>query len=215
MQIYDLPDWLLDEAERFLFATNATRHQDSGKHLYGAGRALGWVRMAADALAVVPCADLKLAEYHTYAGVCAARTALDAIASWLRIWLLADRKGYEKADARSNLTHRTFRRDVMQALSGRVGDGFRQKLEALGNLGTKIDPHRQRAAHREGLALRPADSSCPGTCRWHLAPKGLQFGHGDDVDIVQLLREWADEIEAHLRDVLVATRGVSLANFVE
>lgn len=85
----------------------------------------------------------------------------------------------------------------MKALAGQVGNCFGQKLEALGNLGTEIDPHRQRAAHREGLALRAYS-----TGRWHLAPNGLRFAPKDDVDVVQLLRGWADQIEATLRGIL-------------
>ena len=59
---------------------------DADYHLYGAGRAVAFVRMSADALDSLGN-DQKVAEYHTYCGISAARTAIDATASWLRLEL--------------------------------------------------------------------------------------------------------------------------------
>lgn len=57
-------------------------------YAYGAGRALQWIRMAADALdglQVKTMVDMerKPAEYHAYAGISAARTSIDALANCL------------------------------------------------------------------------------------------------------------------------------------
>lgn len=89
MKTYDVPQWLMERTDDFRTPSGLKGPEF---HLCGAGRAFCWVRMAADALESDRNSrdfdrDLKVAEYHTYAGVCAARTALDAIASWFRVWL--------------------------------------------------------------------------------------------------------------------------------
>lgn len=75
MKVYDVPDCIVD----FM------KHRDivdSDYLLYGSGRALGWLRMSADTIESLPN-ELKEAEYHGYAGISAARTAIDALANWL------------------------------------------------------------------------------------------------------------------------------------
>jgi hypothetical protein len=59
--------------------------RDEDYYLYATGRALGWVRMAAFQLERTD--DFKLAEYHAYAAICAARTSIDAFANFLNRFL--------------------------------------------------------------------------------------------------------------------------------
>ena len=75
MKTFDVPDWMIAP-----FVANGVSENDH--FLYGAGRALGFVRMAACALDEIPN-DQKVAEYHAYTGISAARTAIDATATWL------------------------------------------------------------------------------------------------------------------------------------
>ena len=86
MKTFDVPDWMVGP-----FVTNGVSENDY--YLYGAGRALGFARMAAYALDD-PNYDtetighpLKVAEYHAYTGISAARTAIDATASWCNVVL--------------------------------------------------------------------------------------------------------------------------------
>lgn len=100
-------------------------------------------------------------------------------------------------------------------------------VKALAELATKIDEHRQRAQHREGLAIRykfsrnskhltgwylsPKGLSgdhAPLAPRfffplggWYLAPLGLSGDHTADLRLVDLLNGWANEIEENLRQI--------------
>src|SRR5581483_9855755 len=58
---------------------------DADYHLASSGRAIGWVRMAADR--IEEAEEQNVADYHAYAGVSSARTAIDAVASWLNVRL--------------------------------------------------------------------------------------------------------------------------------
>ena len=64
-----------------------------------------------------------------------------------------------------------------------------------------MNEHRQRAQHREGLALR--FHSCgtklahPGG--WCLAPQGIDEPGTNDLRLPDLLQSWADEIEENIR----------------
>ena len=85
MKTFDVPDWVIAP-----FCKLGVFEDDY--HLYGACRALGFVRMAAAALEKMGNSEeetdpQKVAEYHAYAGISAARTAIDAAASWLNMVL--------------------------------------------------------------------------------------------------------------------------------
>ena len=75
MPSYDVPAWIIQA----LYDNGELT--DASYHLYGAGRALTFVRMAADTLEPLANDDKIFAEYHAYAGISAARTAIDATAS--------------------------------------------------------------------------------------------------------------------------------------
>jgi len=57
---------------------------DADYHLNGVGRAIAYTRIAAQELRNTK--STEKADYHVYAGVSAARTAIDSVASWLNLW---------------------------------------------------------------------------------------------------------------------------------
>ena len=190
MKTFDVPDWMVGP-----FVTNGVSENDC--YLYGAGRALGFARMAAYALDdpnydTKPIGHpLKIAEYHAYTGISAARTAIDATASWCNVVLeLGLKPGIQVS-----LTKKAFRTKVSKA-----SPGVTTYVQAVGDLGEKIDEHRQRAQHREGLAISyHMDSQKLGhPGGWYLAISG---DHTADLRLVDLLNGWADEIEENLHEI--------------
>ena len=193
MKTFDVPDWI---TVRFL----ANGVAESDYYLYGAGRALGFVRTAAHTLDESSIGEEtlaltgKAAEYHAYVGVSASRTAIDAIASWLYVSLELG----SKLNAGVNLSREEFREKVLE-----VHPAIKESVLALGRLGKLINKQRQRAQHQEGLAilhhLESKDKGHPGG--WYLAPEGLSGDRKDDVHLTELLNSWADEIEANMRAI--------------
>ena len=130
MKTFDVPDWMVGP-----FVTNAVSENDH--YLYGAGRALGFARMAAYAHDD-PNYDtetighpLKVAEYHAYTGISVARTAIDATASWCNVVLeLGLKPGIQVS-----LTKKAFRNKVSKA-SPRVAT----YVQALGDQGRAFEP---------------------------------------------------------------------------
>ena len=182
MKIFDVPNWMIAP-----FMTQGVAESD--KYLYGAGRALGFVRMAAYALVQIPN-DQKVAEYHAYSGISAARTAIDATASWLE-------KMLELKVARSFLVNPS-RQEFREAVS-HVRPEISKYVNNLGVLGNQIDVHRQQAQHREGLAiLNKFSRKSQHLTGRHLAMSG---DHTADLRLVNLLNGWADEIEENLREI--------------
>ena len=179
MKTFDVPGWIIAP-----FTARGVSENDY--FLYGAGRALGFVRMAADALSSLSD-DLKIAEYHAYAGISAARTIIDATAAWLNAILNLD----VSPPHNINLSRIVFRSSLLDALPGTEA-----YVKRLGNLGCAIDEHRQRAQHREGLALIPHS-----TGGWYLAPDGLSGDRAKDLHIANALKCWADEIEDNVREI--------------
>lgn len=186
MKTYDVPKWM---TAPFL----AEGVSDSDYFLYGAGRALSFVRMAAYALDEPPH-DQKVAEYHAYTGISAARTAIDAIASWLNAKLQLGSKAGPSID----LSKSDFRAKVLE-----VQPDIEKQAKALGTLGKTINEHRQRAQHREGLAIiHHSDSKESGhTGGWYLARNGLSSDRADNIRLPDLLHSWADVIEAALQGI--------------
>ncbi len=142
----------------------------SDYYLYGAGRALGFVRMAAAALeepggSEVAHIGQKESEYHAYAGISSARTAIDAVAVWLNVVLHLD----VKQGPGINLSRKDFRDIALVNLP----EPSKEYVEHLGELGREIDEHRQRAQHREGLAVSYYSSQQLNFLSgWYLRPKG-------------------------------------------
>jgi hypothetical protein len=67
--------------------TRFMRHRDlvdADYHLNGVGRAIAYTRIAAQQLRNIRGSEM--ADYHAYAGVSVARTAIDSMASWLNQW---------------------------------------------------------------------------------------------------------------------------------
>ena len=182
MKTFAVPDWMVSP-----FVTN--EFSESDNYLYGAGCALGFVRMAAYALDEIPN-DQKVAEYHTYTGISAARTAIDATAVWCNLVLeLGLKPGIQVS-----LTKKAFRNKVSKA-----NPGVATCVQALADLAGEIDKHRQRAQHREGLAIRNKFSRKSQHLNgWYLAIGG---DHTADLRLVDLLNGWADEIEENLREI--------------
>ena len=187
MKTFGVPDWI-----GFYLSVRAksTGLSESDYHLYGAGHALGFVRMAACALEE-PYSRQEVGEYHAYTGVSAARTAIDAIAVWCNITLQLD----VAQGPQINLSKKDFRKKVSKA-----NPEVAAYVQALGTLGKQIGKHRQRAQHREGLAIfyhmDSVKSGHPGG--WYLAISGDRT---DDLHLVDLLNGWADAIEDNLREI--------------
>ena len=160
---------------------------DDDYHLAGAGRAIAFVRMSAEALDSLNN-DQRVAEYHAYCGISAARTAIDATASWLRLELEVDIKSLSYVDLKKD----AYREKIL----GKRPD-LGESVEPLSQLASEIDQHRQRAQHREGLALI---FHSPGTVvvhagGWYLAPDGLSRPRSGDIHLVDMLQLWATNIE--------------------
>ena len=188
MKTYDVPEWIICPLVK-------EGVSESDYHLYGAGRALGFIRMAADALDDSrDCTELKVAEYHAYVSISAARTAIDATASWLNVKLQLGLK----PSPQINLSKGGFRAKV-----SKVRPEVQEYIQVLGDLGKQVDEHRQRAQHREGLALLShSDSKELGhRVGWYLMPKGLSGNRTADLHLAELLRCWADNIEINLREI--------------
>ena len=185
MKTFDVPNWMIAP-----FKSQGVSQSDY--FLYGAGRALVFVRMAAYALDEAPN-DQNVAEYHAYTGISAARTAIDATASWCNVALeLNVTQGNQV-----NLSRQDFRGKLSQ-----VQPEISKYVECLGTLGKQIDEHRQKAQHREGLAIRNKFSRKSQHLNgWHIAPMGLGGDHIADLRLVDLLNGWADEIEENLRKI--------------
>jgi hypothetical protein len=185
--------------------TKSMVHRDIGDaeyHLNGVGRAIVWVRIAATSLrqlekrdALDPDVD-ELADYHAYAGVSAARTAVDAMASWLNVWSGLKRNPSGAID----LARPDFRKKVDPLIPAEM----LPHLARLNDLAVnEIDSHRQRAQHREGLAvIRYLGRG------WHLAPRGAQFPRSEDLPLADLLDRWANELEAAVCDILASAMAV-------
>jgi hypothetical protein len=133
---------------------------DADYHLNGIGRALTYVRIGAQQLRNTN--GREMADYHAYAGVSAARTAIDSVASWLNLWSGANRRSSGAID----LNNERFRKEIV----ARIPAGMVGPIQTLNRIGVdQIDKHRQRAQHREGLAVV---KYVPGG--WYLAPEGIQ-----------------------------------------
>lgn len=158
---------------------------DSDYYMYESGRALGWIRMAADAIEELPN-ELEVAKYHAYAGISAARTAIDALASWLNARLNLRRRG-----ASVDLKKEHFQETVVEAKPS-----IRGNTDRLARLLQQIDEPRQRVQHREGVALL---HYVPGG--WHLT-RGLQAPRDQDASLPSLLREWANLIETEVCQIV-------------
>ena len=188
MKTFGVPDWM-----GFCLSVRAKSAglSESAYYLYGAGRALGFVRMAACEMDE-PYSRQEVGEYHAYTGISAARTAIDATASWFNESLTLGMKPGNQV----NLSRKDFQ-DKLSKASPEVA----AYVQTLGDLGAKIDEHRQRAQHREGLAISyHMDSEKLGhPGGWYLAISGDRTA---DLRLVDLLNEWADEIEDNLREIL-------------
>ena len=195
MKTFDAPKWMIDP-----FREHGICRVDY--YVYGAGRALGFVRMAAHALGELSN-EQKIAEYHSYAGISADRTAIDAIASWLNAKL---ELGVKQGPG-INLSFGDFRGKALANLP----ESSKEHVEHLGELGREIDLHRQRAQHREGLALVYHEGSEESDHRggWYLAPKGLSGDRALDLRLADLLGAWADKIEGDLRAIHTMVIGTS------
>ena len=88
--------------------------------------------------------DLKEAEYHAYAGISSARTAIDSSAGWLNIAL----KAGQQHNSGLNLSRKDFRKRLLNK-----APVICSQLIDLGVFGEEINQHRQGAQHREGLPL--------------------------------------------------------------
>ena len=183
MKTFDVPDWMIAP-----FVANGVSENDY--FLYGAGRALGFVRMAAYALDEIPN-DQKVAEYHAYTGISAARTAIDAIAVWCNLVLELGLKPRIQV----SLTKSPFRNKISKALPE-----VATFVRALANLVEEIDKHRNRAQHREGLAIfyRMDSQKLEHPGGWYLAISGDRTA---ELRLIDLLNGWADEIEDNLREI--------------
>ena len=183
METYEVPCWMTAlMSERGVF--------ESDYYLYGAGRALGFVKTAAGALDQLEN-DLKEAEYHAYAGISAARTAIDAVACWLNLALEID----QVHNSALNLSRKDFRKKVVAKVPA-----ICWILNHLCELGSTIDEHRQRAQHREGLPLKyHIESTALDHAKgWYLVTAESLKDHQLDLRLCNVLQEWQRHIEENL-----------------
>lgn len=179
-------------------------------YLLAGARAVCWVRSAAGFLEQLAAGaspgDRALAEYHTYAGVSAARTALDALANWLRVVLLIP-------DAEFVPSQRDFAVSKFRRRLKKEEPHLGATLGSLFILTKEIDPLRQAAQHREGIPISFAvlkEAPSQGA-RWRL--KGRSFERGRvsktyrELELVALLSGWADQIDTQLQQLLRALPG--------
>lgn len=190
MKSYDVPECITNALiEQMKMEGGGIK--DLNYHLYGAGRAIGFVKMAADAIEELDVFERKPAEYHAYAGISSARTAIDASASWLNLMFSISKKPGPQID----LAKERFRGQIV---------GYSAKLDedasALSQIAKEVDGHRQRAQHREGLALdfHAAGIKVPHTEGWYLAPLGISTPHSEHIYLPTMLREWANRIERRI-----------------
>ena len=128
MKTIDLPCWM----GWYLYVCAKSAGLSEGDtYLHGAGRALGFVRMAAFALDEIP-KDQKVAEYHAYVGISAARPTIDATACWLE-------KILELQVAQRHQVN-TSRPEFRKSIS-RVRPEVSKYIKSLGDLGNQIDAH--------------------------------------------------------------------------
>jgi hypothetical protein len=190
MRSYDVPTCIIE----------FFRHRDlvdSDYALYGSGRAIGWLKMSADAIEELPN-ELKEAEYYAYAGISAGRTAIDALANWLNAVLKLEKRR----------TAIDLAKDPFRKLIENSAPSIAVHADRLGALADMIDGPRQQAQHREGLALQFRNAE--GTNEqggWHLAREELQEP-GNSIYLPGLLREWATSIEEEVC-AIVAIFGVA------
>lgn len=157
-------------------------------YAYGSGRALQWVRMAADALDALQAeavfdVERKPAEYHAYAGISAARTSLDALANCLNYEF-----GLGLTGAGVDFGKPKFRKRLADLTP--VDPSVTETIRVLIR---DIDRRRQRAQHREGLAVNHHSGA-----GWHL----YDDAHSTPLHLPSLLRDWADRIETGLCEIL-------------
>ncbi|MGH2584825.1 MAG: hypothetical protein ACRDJE_07930 [Dehalococcoidia bacterium] len=169
---------------------------EADDYLYAAGRAVTWVLMAADA--VQTAQELKVAEYHAYTGISAARSAVDATANWHRVRFLPS----EKPGTSIDLAKEGFR----EKLKSLVPPSVFACLETLGHLARdELDVWRQRAQHREGVQpiLREGGA-------WYVALLGYASPHTEQWHLASLLKGWADSIERQLCAILDDPKAVTV-----
>lgn len=181
MHSHDPPGFIID-------ALRDHDLSDQDYYLYASGRALGFVRMAATALDELDN-ELKVAEYHAYAGVSAARSALDAAANWLRVAL---NMGIGPS-TRIDFAKDKFRQWIGDACQEIAGD-----VNTLGVLAKQIDRERQRAQHREGLVMIFYNSG-----DWYIS-QGPRDNPSNHKHCPTLMRDWANSIEIHLQGIVRA-----------
>lgn len=177
-------------SERIVRATREHNLTDTDYYLLGCGLAIAFAKMAADELDTLESSRRRIAEYHAYAGVSAARTAIDAAANWLKSEFNIQSKpslvDFAKKDSK-----------FVKDLKGGVPEGIVPCLERLGEFAEEIDKQRQRAQHREGLKLV---FYVPGG--WHLIPVPGTPDQGEHC--ATLLREWASAIEEQVCRIIDA-----------
>lgn len=183
METYEVPFWMT----ALMLARGGYESDD---YLYGAGRALGFVKTAAGALEQLEN-DLKEAEYHAYAGISAARTAIDAAACWLNSALEVG----QEHNSGLNLSRKDFREKLVKKVPA-----ICSQLKHLCELGSTIDEHRQKAQHREGLPLKyHAESTVLDHAKgWYLVTAKSHHDHQLDLRLCDVLQDWQRHIEENL-----------------
>ena len=183
METHDVPCWMTVP-----MLANGVRESDY--YLYGAGRALGFMKMAADALAKLDSAQ-KEAEYHTYAGISAARTAIDAGACWLNLLLQIGQPFNPSLD----LSKQGFRKKLVKNRPAICA-----YVEALGALGKVVDEQRHKAQHRAGLPVKYHVESNKSNHQggWYLVTQESHGHHQSDLHLSNLLQDWERQIEEKL-----------------
>jgi hypothetical protein len=167
-------------------------------YMCAAGQNLVFMEVAATHLEADADLDHPEAAYHIYAGISAARSALDAASHWMRTTLSLPVSSLLACD----LTKREFRKLLRDAGQAQLAHEFSRH----GDLFKRIDDYREMLQHREGLASMPV--VYPSQRRVWAVPKdpsqgmnGIPLGFWE---VPELLRSWRLEIEGILRQIVSA-----------
>ena len=188
MKTFDVPEWIIVPMQ-------IEGVDESKGFLYGAGRALGFVKMARSELAILNVEHLKEAEYHAYCGISATRTAIDATACWLNSLLQIGQPNNSGLD----ICKSAFRAKVLDHSCNSDGS-LLEPINSLAELGNEIDDHRQKAQHREGALIEyHAESrSLNHPEGWYLLTGEQNQAKQNSTLLVGLLDKWVYVIEKNL-----------------
>jgi hypothetical protein len=165
------------------------------------GRSIVRIRIAADGLDST--AFIWEADYHAYAGVSSAYTAVDTFSNWLSsllglVWQRVTDVGLDKSE---------FRERVRE----RISPAMYAHICELRTLLAAINPYRRPAIHREGLIVTRVSTSQRPQWTWSVWTQDQSRLGADFNDATGMLRNWADRLEASVGAAIDLAPGLDFA----